>query len=632
MTTPLGSPDVMFAFDSFASGALDVEELAERLYEICSEETSAIGDGLALLDHYHRLGTLTSDEVERITADLERAAREAPATGPGELSTYVSQRLGFEADSPAASGPARAGHTVSMPTELREAAADLTRSFDLTRSMDSSIAARSPDHTAAISWPGSSASRPRSEPSMPSLEPLRPEPSVPPLRQSEAPEHVEQPAAAAPRPIGPGTVLRSRYVLEREIGSGGMGTVYRALDRNRLGLPEEIRCIAVKVLHPELAARPDALQTLRQEFYQAQSLSHPGIVNVFDFDQDAHVHFMTMELLDGELLGDLLVRIQPNRLRRDVALRLLRDLGVAVAYAHEHGVLHRDLKPGNVMVSRQGEIRVLDFGLGRFQLNEPWISESGMSFDAITPTYASTERLSGKYPDSRDDLFSFACVAYEVLAGRHPFARKSATDAREEGLKPRRIKGLTGRQWRTLKQGLAWSRDDRPGTMHEMLDGLGLREQIDAGRHSTGPLRGAETLQRQSRPWGHLQRSVLQAGRCTSSVTGSPRCCRSRRPRRPCPRHIGAIDAARRNDRGRLPRRCDERPSEGAPAVASIYRRQARLPQAPLSQARRRRTSPTDTSPAATAGAGTAAAAVTGAGTAPGRRCWRCSSSRLERR
>jgi serine/threonine protein kinase len=479
MTTPLGSPDVMFAFDSLASGALDVEELADRLYEICSEETSAIGDGLALLDHYHRLGTLDSAAVERITAQLERAAREAPATGPGELSTYVSQRLGFEADAPSPSDSARAGHTVSMPYELRESG-DRTRSFELTRSLDSSVAAPPVEHTAAISVPRSSASRPRTEPSMPSLEPVRSEPSVLPIRRPEASADTESPAAAQ-RPVGPGTVLRNRYVLEREIGSGGMGTVYRALDRNRLGLPEEIRYIAVKVLHPELAARKDALQTLRQEFYQAQSLSHPGIVNVFDFDQDAHVHFMTMELLDGELLGDLLVRIQPNRLRRDVAMRLLRDLGVAVAYAHEHGVLHRDLKPGNVMVSRQGEIRVLDFGLGRFQLNEPWISESGMSFDAATPTYASAERLSGKYPDSRDDIFSFACVAYEVLAGRHPFARKSAVDAREARLKPRRIRGLSGRQWRTLKQGLAWSRDDRPGTMHEMLDGLGMRERIDTG-------------------------------------------------------------------------------------------------------------------------------------------------------
>ena len=449
---------------------------------------------------------------------------------------------------------------------------------------------------------------------MPSLEPLRPEPSVPPLRQSETPEHVEQPAVAAPRPIGPGTVLRSRYVLEREIGSGGMGTVYRALDRNRLGLPEEIRCIAVKVLHPELAARPDALQTLRQEFYQAQSLSHPGIVNVFDFDQDAHVHFMTMELLDGELLGDLLVRIQPNRLRRDVALRLLRDLGVAVAYAHEHGVLHRDLKPGNVMVSRQGEIRVLDFGLGRFQLNEPWISESGMSFDAITPTYASTERLSGKYPDSRDDLFSFACVAYEILAGRHPFARKSATDAREVGLKPRRIKGLTGRQWRTLKQGLAWSRDDRPGTMHEMLDGLGLREQIDAGatRPDTAWRRNAATAITALvaiaalgfAGWTLYQQRDQLASLLPESTTV---------PATPSsPSAPSTLQGATTGVAVPADATSGTATAEGAPAVADTTATGTTATGTAAAG-----TSPTDTPPAATAGAGTAAAAVTGAGTAP---------------
>jgi serine/threonine protein kinase len=481
----------MFAFDSFASGAIDIEDLASELYEIASEHTSAIGDALALLDHHHRLGTLTSDNVQRVTLELERAAREAPATGPAELSAYVSQRLGMGAASqPAESGEAFSGHTVSMPSELRTH--DETRgeaieprvSFDQTRSLEAAI--REPTSETVIirpepSLPPIESFQPRSEPSIPSFGPApgadRSAPEQPAARVDAL--HPRQPVTgAAPRPVGPGTVLRNRYVLDREIGSGGMGTVYRALDRNRLGLPEEIRCIAVKVLHPDLASRPDALQTLRQEFYQAQSLSHPGIVNVFDFDQDAHVHFMTMELLDGEQLSDLLGRIHPNRLRRDVAMRLLRDLGLAVAYAHERGVLHRDLKPGNVMVSRRGEVRVLDFGLGRFQLREPWISDTDSSFDAATPTYSSCERLAGKYPDSRDDVFSFACIAYEVLAGRHPFGRKSARDARDEGLKPRRIGSLTGRQWRTLKQGLAWDRDDRPGTINEMLVGLGLVDRV----------------------------------------------------------------------------------------------------------------------------------------------------------
>jgi hypothetical protein len=519
MTTPLGSPAVMFAFDSFANGGIDLEDLASELYEIASEHTSAIGDALALLDHHHRLGALSADDVQRLTAELERAAREAPATGPSELSAYVSQRLGVDAQSkPAGASNPTIGHTVSMPSELRESveptrwdAIEPNVTFDETRAFEPDFTDVSSKHVIPRSEPSIppaiEALRPRSDVSLPfepvatySAHPVQPAPRV-------EPSQPRQPVEAAPhRPVGPGTVLRNRYVLDRELGSGGMGTVYRALDRNRLGLPEEIRCIAVKVLHAELAARPDALQTLRQEFYQAQSLSHPGIVNVFDFDQDAHVHFMTMELLDGELLSDLLGRIQPNRLRRDVAMRLLRDLGLAVAYAHEHGVLHRDLKPGNVMVSRQGDVRVLDFGLGRFHLREPWISESGSSFDAATPTYSSCERLAGKYPDSRDDVFSFACIAYEILAGRHPFGRKSARDAREAGLKPRRIGALTVRQWRTLKQGLAWDRDDRPGTIYEMLVGLGLTERLPATTGTASSAGPQEQL-----PWQRTAATGLTA-------------------------------------------------------------------------------------------------------------------------
>ena len=121
-------------------------------------------------------------------------------------------------------------------------------------------------------------------------------------------------------------MLRQRYVLERELGRGGMGTVYRALDRNKEGLPPPNRCVAVKVLREEFAHRPDALQALRQEAHQAQALSHPGIVNVFDFDHDGDVYFITMELLEGELLSDLIQRIRPGKLPRQAATDILRDL------------------------------------------------------------------------------------------------------------------------------------------------------------------------------------------------------------------------------------------------------------------------------------------------------------------
>jgi hypothetical protein len=126
--------------------------------------------------------------------------------------------------------------------------------------------------------------------------------------------------------VGPGTVLRHRYVLESELGHGGMGTVYRALDRNKQGLPPQQRHVAVKVLREELARVPDALEALRREAHQAQSLSHPGIVNVFDFDRDGEIYFITMELLEGELLSDLIRRLRPGKLSREAATGILRAL------------------------------------------------------------------------------------------------------------------------------------------------------------------------------------------------------------------------------------------------------------------------------------------------------------------
>ncbi len=275
--------------------------------------------------------------------------------------------------------------------------------------------------------------------------------------------------------VGPGTVLRHRYVLECELGRGGMGTVYRALDRNKQGLPPQHRHVAVKVLREELARNPDALQALRREAHQAQSLSHPGIVNVFDFDHDGDVYFITMELLEGELLSDLIQRIRPGKLSRKAATDILRDLGNAVAHAHSRGVLHMDLKPGNVMITTLGEVRVLDLGLAHPHGTEPWISDRPPPFHAATPTYASCEQLDGAGADIRDDVFSFACVAYELLSGEHPFGRSSAREAREQGHRPHRIRGLSRREWRTLRQGLAWTREDRPRSLGDFLEGLGLK-------------------------------------------------------------------------------------------------------------------------------------------------------------
>ena len=282
-------------------------------------------------------------------------------------------------------------------------------------------------------------------------------------------------------PIDQPRMLRGRYVLEAEIGRGGVGTVYRALDFNRTGLPPEHRHVALKILGENAARRPDAVDALRCEYHQAQSLSHPGIVNVFDFDHDGDTYFVTMELLDGESLGELTRRLSPNTLPQETATRILRELGDAIVYAHDRGVLHLDLKPDNVMVDADGHVRVLDFGIAQTQMAEPRTPQMRSAPPAATPAYASCERLVQERPDVRDDIFSFSCIAYELVAGKHPFDRSSALEARKDGCKARRIRNLSRRQWAALESGLAWAREDRSANMRELLQGLALHSSAPAG-------------------------------------------------------------------------------------------------------------------------------------------------------
>jgi serine/threonine protein kinase len=282
-------------------------------------------------------------------------------------------------------------------------------------------------------------------------------------------------------PMDEPRMLRGRYILEAEIGRGGVGTVYRALDLNRGGLPPEHRHVALKILGENAARRPDAVDALRREYHQAQSLSHPGIVNVFDFDHDGDTYFVTMELLDGESLGELTRRLLPNKLPLEAATRILRELGDAIVYAHGRGILHLDLKPDNVMVDADGHVRVLDFGIAQTQIAEPRIPQMRSAPPAATPAYASCERLVQERPDVRDDIFSFSCITYELLVGRHPFDRSSALTARKDGRKARRSRDLSRRQWAALESGLAWAREDRPANMRELLQGLALHSSAPAG-------------------------------------------------------------------------------------------------------------------------------------------------------
>jgi serine/threonine protein kinase len=291
-----------------------------------------------------------------------------------------------------------------------------------------------------------------------------------PFTSAPAPtrERWESPAAEI------GRVLRDRYVLEARLGQGGMGTVFKALDRYRCDLPENNRHVAVKFLHESAAGRPEIMSHLRSEFHCAQALSHPNIVKVFELDQDGDVAFFTMEFLEGELLGDMLERLKQQGAPRSSAWTIIRDVGAGLAHAHSRNVAHGDLKPQNIMITDSGEVRILDFGassaLHRLRLGAEE-ARKGNSM-ALTPAYACCELLAGAAADPRDDLYALACVSYELLAGEHPFQRRRSTEARALGLVARRPRGLSRRQWETLAMGLSWDRQDRSISIGDWIAGL----------------------------------------------------------------------------------------------------------------------------------------------------------------
>ena len=212
------------------------------------------------------------------------------------------------------------------------------------------------------------------------------------------------------------------YEIVGPLGAGGMGEVYRARDL-RLG-----REVAVKVLPAELASSPDRLARFEREARIVAGLNHPNIVTLHSVEDVDGVRFLTMELVEGQSLADLLT---PDGLPLGRAL----DLGVAIAdalaAAHERGVVHRDLKPANVMVTREGRVKVLDFGLAKAPpapapagTQAPAAaaprSETGMVVG--TAPYMAPEQVRGEAVDARTDLFAYGILLYEVVAGRRPFA------------------------------------------------------------------------------------------------------------------------------------------------------------------------------------------------------------------
>jgi hypothetical protein len=264
-------------------------------------------------------------------------------------------------------------------------------------------------------------------------------------------------------PLYPGSVIRDRFVLVEELGRGGMGVVYKAYDRSRGDVKD--RYVAIKVLNEEFKRHPLAVRALQREARKAQRLAHPNVVGVHDFDRDGGNVYMVMEFLSGRSLDQVLRDDGQGGIPLGPAMDIIKCLAAALSYAHEQDIVHCDFKPSNAFLTREGKIKVLDFGIARAA---PSLLEKGDTtlFDAgqlgaVSPAYASLEMLQREQPDVRDDVYAFACVAYELLTGCHPYQRLDAMKAFEMELQPRPIRKLSRTQWRALKQGLAFRRADR---------------------------------------------------------------------------------------------------------------------------------------------------------------------------
>lgn len=294
------------------------------------------------------------------------------------------------------------------------------------------------------------------------------EPSQTLLRpRAVRPEPPRRDATAAPHE---GMVLQGHYQLERLIGQGAMGQVWRARDLLSEEAGERDAVVAVKLFVSDFARDPNALALMQRETSRAQKLAHPNIVTVHLFDRDERtgILFMVMELVDGRPL-DHMLRESRTGLGRKQGVPLIQGVADALSYAHSKGIVHCDLKPGNILVTRAGVAKILDFGIAQaVQLAEegdPSAPQDAAPKEEIlsgyTAAYASIEAISGAPAHPSDDVFALGLVAYEIVGGQHAFKREPADVAKKEGLKPQRLTELRGYQWRAVSRALEFERAKR---------------------------------------------------------------------------------------------------------------------------------------------------------------------------
>lgn len=284
-------------------------------------------------------------------------------------------------------------------------------------------------------------------------------------------KHIAAAKALAPiedkPPLHPSRLLRGRFQLISEIGRGGLSRVYKARDMVAVQAGLGDPYIALKVIASGNGTDPDLIALMHREARRLRDLVHPNIVRVFDMDAEGRFHFMIMEYLEGHSLGRALREADGNKLSERRIDKLVTDIASALHFAHSRGIIHADLKPGNVFIETSGRIKLIDFNIA-YPVARPMKTREEDTvailgrLGALTPVYASPQRLSGAEPGTGDDVFSLGLMVYLALTGTRPFNTRDAKLAAEAGLIPQRPDGLSSWRWRALRNAI--SLDDKERT------------------------------------------------------------------------------------------------------------------------------------------------------------------------
>lgn len=288
------------------------------------------------------------------------------------------------------------------------------------------------------------------------------------------------PVIEDPGEIQPGDEIDSRFLITAWLGDGGMGTVYRAKRTNLEG-PD----VALKFLHPQFSQNEEFVRNFKREVVNGQKITHKNVCRIHEFHDSTQPYFLSMELIEGEPLNSLLKKVR--RLTPEKTLQIAQQICDGVGAIHEKNLIHRDLKPGNVMIDEKGNVRITDFGLAFSQVEEAQPKDRSR-----TPAYASPEQTDGEEITEQSDLYSLGLVLHELYTGQQVFKGGSETELREARKKPIPdpsdvASGILPHVDKIIARCLKQNPDERPRNAQEVRDGLVDPFQITLGE-GTGSL------------------------------------------------------------------------------------------------------------------------------------------------